>query len=140
LSLPISVEVPIEKEAASRTGKIRDISRRAVYFTIYTDLSAGAEVDLTMILPAEVPSGTDVFIRATGKVFGWTNALGLASGSASLPYLRCMKSSATKPPSRNEMLVKRPSSSLCLPLIKWASTPGGHIIPFGAGGRDSCNA
>ena len=68
LSLPISVRVPIEKRAVSRTGKTRDISNRGVYFTIDNNLSAGAELDLTMILPPEVTGSTEVFIRATGKV------------------------------------------------------------------------
>ena len=68
LSLPVVIRVPIEKEAVSRTGKTRDISTRGVYFTIDNDLSAGAELDLTMTLPAEVTGGTEVLIRATGKV------------------------------------------------------------------------
>jgi hypothetical protein len=68
LSLPVIVRVLIDKEAASRTGKTREISNRGVYFTIDNDLSAGAELDLTMIFPAEVTGSTEVFIRATGKV------------------------------------------------------------------------
>ena len=68
LSLPISVGVPIEKSAVSRTGKTRDISTRGVYFTMDKDLSAGAELDLTMTLPAEVTGGAEVLIRAIGKV------------------------------------------------------------------------
>jgi len=68
LSLPVIVRAPIDKEAASRTGKTRDISTRGVYFTTDNNLSAGAELILTMILPAEVTGGTEVFIRATGKV------------------------------------------------------------------------
>ena len=68
LSLPVIVRAPIEKEAASRTGKTRDISARGVCFTIDNNLCAGTEVDLTMILPTEVTGGSEVFIRATGKV------------------------------------------------------------------------
>ena len=68
LSLPIIVRVPIDSEVASRTGKTREISNRGVYFTIDNDISAGAELDLTVILPAEVTGSTEVFIRATGKV------------------------------------------------------------------------
>src|ERR1700739_3621072 len=68
LSLPVIIRVPIEKEPAPRTGKTRDISTRGVYFTIENDFSAGAELDLTMTLPAEVTGGTEVFIRAIGKV------------------------------------------------------------------------
>lgn len=68
LSLPVIIRVPIEKEPASRTGKTRDISTRGVYFTIDNNLTAGAELDFTMTLPAEVTGGTEVFIRAIGKV------------------------------------------------------------------------
>ena len=68
LSLPVIVRAPFEKEAASQTGKTREISNRGVYFTIDNNLSAGAELDLTMILPTEVTGSTEVFIRATGKV------------------------------------------------------------------------
>ena len=68
LSLPIIVRGPVDKEGASLTGKTRDISSRGVYFTIDNNLSAGVELDLTMILPADVTGGTEVFIRATGRV------------------------------------------------------------------------
>lgn len=68
LSLPIIVRTPIDKDVASRTGKTREISDRGVYFTIDNNFSAGAELELTMILPAEVTGSTEVFIRATGKV------------------------------------------------------------------------
>jgi hypothetical protein len=68
LSLPVIIRIPVEKDAGSRTGKTRDISTRGVYFTIDNDLSAGAELDLTITLPAEVTGGTEVFIRAIGKV------------------------------------------------------------------------
>src|SRR6195256_6616793 len=68
LSLPIIIRASTDKEAASRTGKTRDISTRGVYFTIDNNLCTGAEMDLTIILPVEVTSGTEVFIRTTGKV------------------------------------------------------------------------
>ena len=68
LSVPVVIHVPIEKETVSRTGKTRNISTRGVYFTIDNDLRAGAELDLTIILPAEVTSGSGVFIKATGTV------------------------------------------------------------------------
>jgi hypothetical protein len=68
LSLPVIVRGPVDKEAASLTGKTRDISSQGVYFTVDNKLSAGARLDLTMILPAEVTGGTEVFIKATGRV------------------------------------------------------------------------
>src|SRR5215831_15371958 len=68
LSLPVSVRVAVEDEAVLHTGKTRDISTRGVYFLFDTGLDAGAQLDLTMTLPAEVTGGTEVFIRAIGKV------------------------------------------------------------------------
>ena len=68
LSLPVIVRAADDKEAASLTGKTLDISNRGVYFTIDQSLSAGTELELTMILPGEVTGGAEVFIRATGKV------------------------------------------------------------------------
>ena len=68
LSLPVSVRLHVENEAVPRIGKTRDISIQGVYFTIDSELNAGAELDLTMIFPAEVTGATKVFIRATGKV------------------------------------------------------------------------
>jgi c-di-GMP-binding flagellar brake protein YcgR len=68
LSLPVIIRVPVDKEISSRNGKTRDISTRGVYFTIDEDLSDGAELDITLTLPSEVTSGSEVFIRAMGKV------------------------------------------------------------------------
>src|SRR5712664_2221649 len=67
LSLPVIIRVPVEKET-SRNGKTRDISTRGVYFTIDQDLSAGAELDITLTLPSQITRGTEVFVRAQGKV------------------------------------------------------------------------
>jgi hypothetical protein len=64
----VIIRVPVEKDVASRSGKTRDISTRGVYFTIEQDLGAGAELDITLTLPAEVTRGSEVFIRAMGKV------------------------------------------------------------------------
>jgi hypothetical protein len=68
LSLPVIIRVPVEKEVSSRNGKTRDISTRGVYFTINEEMGAGAELDITLTLPAEVTRGSEVFIRAMGKV------------------------------------------------------------------------
>src|SRR4030081_1115161 len=67
LSLPVIIRVPVEKET-SQNGKTRDISTRGVYFTIDQDLAAGAELDITLTLPAQITRGTEVFVRAQGKV------------------------------------------------------------------------
>jgi hypothetical protein len=68
LSLPVIIRIPVENESSARNGKTRDISTRGVYFTIDRDLSTGAELDMTLTLPAEVTRGSEVLIRATGKV------------------------------------------------------------------------
>ena len=68
LSLPVIIRMPVEKEVSSRNGKTRDISTRGVYFMIDQDLSAGAEIDITLTLPSEVTRGSEVFVRAMGKV------------------------------------------------------------------------
>jgi c-di-GMP-binding flagellar brake protein YcgR len=68
LSLPVIIRVPVEKDNPSRNGKTRDISTRGVYFTLDQDLNNGAELDITLTLPAEVTRGSEVFIRAMGKV------------------------------------------------------------------------
>ena len=68
LSLPIIVRASIDADVAPRTGKTRSISTKGVYFNIDDDLKAGAEMNLTMILPAKVTGGTEVFIQALGKI------------------------------------------------------------------------
>lgn len=68
LSLPVSIRIPVNNETVARSGKTRDISTRGVYFLFDSELRAGTELDLTMTLPVEVTGGTEVFIRAIGKV------------------------------------------------------------------------
>jgi PilZ domain len=68
LSLPVLVGVPIESRAVAASGKSRDISTRGIYFTIRDDISTGAKLDLTMIVPTEVTGGPEVFIKAIGAV------------------------------------------------------------------------
>jgi hypothetical protein len=68
LALPVIIRVPVEKNTSSRNGKTRDISTRGLYFTIDEDLGTGAELDITLTLPSEVTRGSEVFIRAMGKV------------------------------------------------------------------------
>jgi c-di-GMP-binding flagellar brake protein YcgR len=68
LSLPIIIRIPAEQEEDSQEGKTRDISTRGLYFVIEQDLEAGSELDITLTLPAEITHGTEVFVRAMGKV------------------------------------------------------------------------
>ena len=68
LSLPVIVGPPAGNGTALRAGKTRDISAQGVYFTIDNDLNTDGVLHLKMTLPAEVTGGSEVFIKATGKV------------------------------------------------------------------------
>lgn len=68
LSLPIIIRVPVDREPDSRSGRTRDISTRGVYFTLDRDVDSGTELDITLTLPAEITRGTEVFVRAQGRV------------------------------------------------------------------------
>jgi hypothetical protein len=68
LSLPIIVRMPAERSRDRQLGKTRDISTRGLFFVIEQNLEAGSELDITLTLPAELTHGTEVFVRAQGKV------------------------------------------------------------------------
>jgi c-di-GMP-binding flagellar brake protein YcgR len=68
LSLPIIIRVPTERELDTQQGKTRDVSTRGLYFVVEQNLEAGSELDITLTLPAEITHGTEVFVRALGKV------------------------------------------------------------------------
>ncbi len=68
LSLPVIIRIPAQRQDDSQGGKTRDISTRGLYFVIEQDLEAGSELDITLTLPAEITRGTEVFVRAMGKV------------------------------------------------------------------------
>jgi len=68
LSLPIIIRIPTEKTLDTQQGQTRDISTRGLYFVVEQNLEAGSELDLTLTLPAEITHGTEVFVRAMGKV------------------------------------------------------------------------
>jgi c-di-GMP-binding flagellar brake protein YcgR len=68
LSLPVSIRFSAEKLVNRQEGKTRDISTRGLYFVVRQDLTAGSELDITLTLPGEITHGSDVFVRAQGKV------------------------------------------------------------------------
>jgi len=68
LSLPVVIRMPNEVPAEHQKGKTRDISTRGLYFVIDQDLEAGSQLDITLTLPAEITRGSDVLVRAVGKV------------------------------------------------------------------------
>jgi hypothetical protein len=57
-----------ERIVARQEGTTRDISTRGLFFVIDRDMEAGSDLDITLTLPAEIINGTDVFVRAQGKV------------------------------------------------------------------------
>jgi hypothetical protein len=75
LSLPINIRISAERAKNIQQGKTRDISTRALYFVIDQDLEAGSELDITLTLPAEITHGTEVLVRAMGKVVRVENRL-----------------------------------------------------------------
>ena len=68
LSLPVSIRLPINREPRAHSGQTRDISTRGVYFMMHKEMSPGTELDFTLTLPAEITRGTEVFVRAHGRV------------------------------------------------------------------------
>lgn len=68
LTLPVSIRFAAENLVNRREGKTRDISTKGVYFVVAQELQEGSEVDITLTLPAEITRGSDVFVRAQGKV------------------------------------------------------------------------
>ena len=68
LSLPVMIRIPAEQLTNTQQGKTRDISTRGLYFVVDQDLEAGSELDITLTLPAEITHGTEVLVRAFGKV------------------------------------------------------------------------
>jgi PilZ domain len=67
LSLPIVIRLPQARES-SQKGQTRDISTRGVYFTLDRNIDAGSELDITLTLPSEITRGTEVLVRAQGRV------------------------------------------------------------------------
>ena len=68
LTLPVIVRVPTENSVERQEGSTRDVSTRGLYFVIDQNVEAGSELDITLTLPAEVTRGSDVSVRALGKV------------------------------------------------------------------------
>jgi hypothetical protein len=68
LSLPVSIRLPINRDPGAHRGQTRDISTRGVYFMMQWEMSPGTELDFTLTLPAEITHGTEVLVRAHGRV------------------------------------------------------------------------
>jgi len=48
--------------------RTRDVSTRGLYFVIDQNVEAGSELDITLTLPTEVTRGSEVSVRALGRV------------------------------------------------------------------------
>lgn len=68
LTLPISIRFAADSLINRQDGRTRDISTRGLYFVVTQDLLAGSALDITLTLPAEITRGSDVLVRAQGKV------------------------------------------------------------------------
>jgi hypothetical protein len=68
LSLPVFIRVPTERTADSQQGKTRDVSTRGLYFVVDEKMESGSQLDITLTIPAEITHGSEVLIRALGKV------------------------------------------------------------------------
>lgn len=68
LSFPVTIRVASHRRAETQKGKTRDVSTRGIYFVIDQHVPEGSELDMTMMLPTEMERGTEVLVRATGKI------------------------------------------------------------------------
>ena len=68
LSLPAMIRVSAEEESAARHGRTRDISTRGVYLVVDRGVEAGVKLNLSVILAAGLPGGTEALVRAVVKV------------------------------------------------------------------------
>jgi hypothetical protein len=68
LSLPVAVRIPAQRPAVTRRGTTRDVSTRGLYFLVDQSMEPGAELDITLTLPAEITHATDVLVHVKGRV------------------------------------------------------------------------
>jgi hypothetical protein len=68
LSLPVVVELPLDKESSSQNGQTRDISTQGLYFTLPKELPLGTQLDLTLMMPEQITHDGEVCVRLRGRV------------------------------------------------------------------------
>ncbi len=68
LTLPVIVRVPTEHSLVRQDGSTRDISTRGLYFVVDQNLEPGAELDISLTLPAQITHGSEVCVKALGRV------------------------------------------------------------------------
>ncbi len=67
LSLPVRVRSKARAAPPLETAT-KDISAEGIYFTLSQELELGAELELEIALPSELPSGQKVRVRCCGKI------------------------------------------------------------------------
>ncbi len=68
LTLPVVVQVPTEHALGKQEGSTRDISTRGLYFVVDKNVEPGSELEISLTLPAEVTHGSEVCVKALGRV------------------------------------------------------------------------
>ncbi len=68
LTLPVIVQVPTEHSLVRQEGSTRDISTRGLYFVVDQNLEPGAELDISVTLPEAITHGSEVCVKALGRV------------------------------------------------------------------------
>jgi|SRR5712692_8382605 len=68
LTLPVIVRVPTEHSLVRQEGSTRDISTRGLYFVVDQNLEPGAELDISVTLPEAITHGSEVCVKALGRV------------------------------------------------------------------------
>lgn len=62
------MRVSIQNDASGHDGKTRNISPQGIYFTIEPSVTAGAALDITVVLSSETEQGSTALVRARGTV------------------------------------------------------------------------
>jgi len=68
LSLPVKIQISAQSDAQAYDGKTSDISPLGVHFIVENGLNVGAELNLTVTLPAEVTGGAEVLVQTKSTV------------------------------------------------------------------------
>jgi c-di-GMP-binding flagellar brake protein YcgR len=93
--LPIEYSAANEQEAQPLRATTKDISVRGIYFTAEQGLDPGFQLDLRMVLPAQLVQGREALVLAQGKVVrtekkieDGTEHVGVAVGIESFEIIR----------------------------------------------------
>ncbi len=68
MNLPVTLNVPGQKEVPLRVAETRDISFRGLYFILDSGQNVGGAIEFVLTLPKEITMAGDVRIRCFGEV------------------------------------------------------------------------